>query len=172
MKFGIWLTAFLFVTINSCQSSKAIDFKESLEESQRRASEIILGKEGPGEKKLKCLQKDDYKGALRALELENKEFNRLITHIKKLSTEGIPEGKPLKTAALEYYESLKELHVFDRKEIEQQALLRTLKNNQLNNAQNNILALAKQKKMLYATVYQKEALLRTAIGDFETANGF
>ena len=172
MKFGILLTAFLFLTMSSCQSSKAVDFKNSLEESQRRASEIILGKEGPGEKKLKCLEKDDYKGALKALELQNKEFNRLIADIKKLSTDDIPEGKPLKNAALEYYKSLKDLHVFDRKEIEQRALLRTVKNNELKNALNNIMALAREKKILYAAVYEKETLLHTAVEGFEAANGF
>lgn len=172
MRYGIFLTAFLFITISSCESSKAVDFKESIDQSERRAFEIILGKEGSGEKKLKCLEKDDYKCALMALDQQSIELNMVITDINKLSTENIKKAEPLKTASLEYYQSLKELHLFDRKEIEQQALLPTLKDDQLKNAQNNLKALAQQKKILYATVYEKEALLHTAAKDFETANGF
>lgn len=172
MRYGIFLTAFLFITISSCESSKAVDFKESIDQSERRAFEIILGKEGSGEKKLKCLEKDDYKCALIALDQQVIELDIVIADINKLSTEDITKAEPLKTASLEYYQSLKELHVFDRKEIEQQALLQTLKDDQLKNAQNNLMALAQQKKILYATVYEKEALLHTAAKDFETANGF
>lgn len=171
MKFSILLTAFLFLTVISCKSSKATDFKESLDRSERRAFDIILGKEGPGEKKLKYLEKDDYKRALMAVDQQDKEFDLLIADIQKLSTDGIPKGEPLKTASLEYYQSLKKLHIFDRKEIEQQALLLTLKDNELKNAHNNLMALALQKKMLYAAVYQKEALLHTATESFE-ANDF
>lgn len=171
-RLGIYITAFLFITMSSCESSNAADFKESINQSERRAFEIILGKKGSGEKKLNCLAKDDFKGALTAVDQQSKEFDILIGDIKKLSTQGIPKGEPLKTASLEYYQSLKELHVFDRKEIEQEALLRTLKNNELKNTQNNLIVLARQKKMLYNAVYEKEALLHTATQNFEAANGF
>lgn len=171
-RFGIYITAFLFITMSSCESSNAADFKKSLNKLERRAFEIILGKKGSGEKKLNCLAKDNYKGALAAVDQQSKEFDMLIGDIKKLSTHGIPKGESLKTASLEYYKSLKELHIFDRKEIEQQALLQTLKNNELKDAQNNLIALARQKKMLYNAVYEKEALLHNATENFETANGF
>ncbi|HEU0125076.1 MAG TPA: hypothetical protein VFQ56_02105 [Flavobacterium sp.] len=172
MKFGIFLTAFLSITMSSCKSSEAADFKESLHQSERRAFDIILGKEGSGEKKLKCLEKEDYKGAIMAVNQQSKEFDVLIANIKKLSTEGISKGDSLKTASIEYYQSLKELHAFDRKEIEQQALIKTLKNDELKNAQDKLLALAKQKKTLYNAVYEKEALLYTTNEAFEAANGF
>jgi len=157
--------------MSSCKSSKAVDFKESLHQSERRAFDIILGKEGSGEKKLQCLEKDDYKGAIRAVDQQSLEFDEIIAAIKKLSTEGIPEGERLKTASIEYYQSLKELHSFDKKEIEQQALLRTLKDNDLKNAQDNLITLARQKKRLYNAVYEKENLLHTATKTFEDANG-
>ncbi len=172
MRFGIYITAFLFIIITSCESSKAADFKESINQSERRAFKIILGKEGPGEKKLNCLVKEDYKGALTAVDQQGKEFDILINDIKKLSTKGIPNGESLKTASLEYYQSLKELHGFDRKEIEQQALLQTLNNNKLKEAQNNLIILARQKKMLYTAVYEKEALFHTAAKNFEAVNDF
>ncbi|MCR4030674.1 MULTISPECIES: hypothetical protein [Flavobacterium] len=172
MKFGIFLTAFLFITMSSCKSSKATDFKESLDRSERSAFNIILGKEGWGEKKLKYLEKEDYKNAIMAVDKQSKEFDRLIADIEKLSIDGISKGEALKIASIEYYQALKELHGFDRKEIEQQALLQTLKNNELKIAQDKLLALAKQKKMLYNAVYEKEALLHTANEAFEAANGF
>ncbi|KFF03194.1 hypothetical protein [Flavobacterium reichenbachii] len=50
MKFGILLAAFLFLIISSCKSSKSVDFKESIDQSQHRAFEIILGKEHLGKK--------------------------------------------------------------------------------------------------------------------------
>ncbi|CAM3742652.1 hypothetical protein [Flavobacterium chungbukense] len=171
-RFSIYLTAFLFIIISSCKSSKTADFKESINQWERRAFEITIGKEGPGEKKLNCLVKEDYKGALSAVDQQRKEFDVLIDDIKKLSTGGIPKGESLKNASLEYYKSLKELHLFDRKEIEQQEILQTLKNKKLNVGLNNLMTLARQKKMLYTAVYKKEALLQTATENFDAVNGY
>lgn len=171
-KFGLFITVFLLITMSSCQSSEAIHFKESLDKSERQAFNIILGKEGSGEKKLEYLEKDDYKNAILQVEQQAKEFDMLIDNIKKLSTEGISKGEPLKNASLAYYTSLKELHFYDKKEIEQQALLRTLKDDKLKDSHNTLITLAKQKKTLYNEVYAKEALLHTAMKDFEAANGF
>ncbi|WP_289660247.1 hypothetical protein [Flavobacterium panacagri] len=172
MKLTICLAAFLFLTLSACKSSDAADFKKSLDRSERRAFEIVIGKEGPGEKKLQSLEKEDYKGALTAVKQQTLEFDMLISDIKKLSADGIPKGESLKTAYLEYYESLKELHAFDSKEIEQQAVLRTLKDNELKNGHHALIALAREKKKLYAAVYEKEALLHTAVESFKTSNGF
>ncbi|WP_134145522.1 hypothetical protein [Flavobacterium sp. 270] len=88
MRFSIFITAFLFITISSCVSSKASDFKESLAKSERQAFDIILGKEGFGEKKLKYLINNDYKGALVAVEQQAKEFDKIINDINMLSTDG------------------------------------------------------------------------------------
>ncbi|MBW1656707.1 hypothetical protein [Flavobacterium quisquiliarum] len=172
MRFPTCVTVFLLLALGSCKSSKVADFKKSLDQSERRAFEIVVGKEGPGEKKLQCLEKEDYKGALKAVKQQSLEFDKLISHIRKLSADGIPKGKPLKTAYLEYYESLKELHAFDRKEIEQQEVLQTLKDNELKNGHNTLIVLAREKKKLFAAVYEKEALLHTAAEDFKTSNGF
>ena len=172
MRFGIYITAFLFIITSSCGSSNAADFKELTNQWERRAFEITIGKEGPGEKKLNCLVKEDYKGALVAIDQQRKEFDLLIDDIRKLSTDGIPKGESLKNASLEYYKSLKELHLFDQKEIEQQEILRTLKNNKLKTGLNNLMTLARQKKMLYTAVYEKEALLHTATENFDAVNGF
>lgn len=172
MRFGIFITTLLFITMSSCVSSKATEFKESLAQSERKAFDIILGKEGWGEKKLKYLIDDNYKGALAAVDQQGAEFDKLIAAIKKLSSEGIDEAKPLKQASIAYYEALKDLHQFDRKEIMQQELLATLKGDERNEVIDNLLALAKQKKLLYAAVYKKEALVYTATEKFNAANGF
>lgn len=158
--------------MSSCVSPKAYDFKESLAKSERQAFDIILGKEGFGEKKLKYLINKDYKGALAAVEQQANEFNKIINDINTLSTDGISEGEPLKKASVAYYQALKELHGFDRKEIQQQALLQTLKNNELNTATDDLMTLAKHKKSLYTAVYEKEALLHKATEKFNAANGF
>lgn len=171
-RFSIFLAAFLFITMNSCESSKAADFKKLLDRSERKAFEIILGKEGSGQKKLNCLEKDDYKGAIAAVDQQAEEFDILIADIKKHPVTGIPEAEPLKTASLEYYKSLKELHGFDRKEIEQQALLQTLKDKALNNANNELIKLGRQKKLLYNAVYEKENILHNAAEKFNAVNGF
>lgn len=172
MKFSLLLPFFLLILMSSCESSKAIDFKKSLAQSERKAFDIILGKEGSGEKKLKYLTEDNYKGALAAVDQQAKEFDKLIDDIKKLSTKDIPEAASLKTASIAYYQALKELHIFDRKEITEEELLTTLKNEEHKKANDNIIALAKQKKLLYEAVYKKEALLHTATEKFNTANGF
>ncbi|MFD1605435.1 hypothetical protein ACFSJW_02450 [Flavobacterium artemisiae] len=171
MKFSILLSFFLLILMSSCEPKKAIDFKKSLAQSERKAFDIILGKEGSGEKKLKYLTEDNYKGALAAVDQQATEFDHLIDDIKKLSTKDIPEAEPLKMASIAYYQALKELHIFDRKEIAQQELLATLKNDESKKANDNLIALAKQKKLLYTTVYKKEALLHTATEKFNTANG-
>ncbi|RZK48518.1 MAG: hypothetical protein EOO87_20485 [Pedobacter sp.] len=172
MSFNIFITAFLFITMSSCVSPKASDFKESLAKSERKAFDIILGKEGSGEKKLHYLINNDYKGAIAAVDQQAKEFDKIINDINMLSTDGISEGEQLKTASVAYYEALKELHGFDRKEIEQQALLQTLKNNELNTATDDLMILTKHKKSLYTAVYEKEALLHKATEKFNTSNGF
>jgi hypothetical protein len=157
--------------MSSCESSKAIDFKKSLAQSERKAFDIILGKEGSGEKKLKYLTEDNFKGALAAVDQQATDFDKLIDDIKKLSTNNIPEAESLKMASIAYYQALKELHTFDRKEIAQQELVVTLKKDENKKANDNLIALAKEKKLLYATVYKKEALLHTAAEKFNTANG-
>lgn len=156
--------------MSSCNSSKATDFKKALEQSEHRAFDIIVGKNGSEEKKLQYLEKEDYKNAIKTVNQQAIDFDILIADIRNLSTNDIPEGQSLKTASLEYYQSLKELHIFDKKEIEQQVLLKTLKKDELESAQNKLIELAKQKKMLYNTLYKKEALLYTATERFEKAN--
>lgn len=171
MRLSIFITAFLLITMSSCKSSKAVDFKESLDQYERKAFDIIVGKKGSGEKKLEYLEKEDFKGALMAVNEQATAFDSLISGIKKLSTDGIQEGEKLKNASIEYYQALKELHGFDKKEIEQQAVLQTVKDDELKDAQEKLIALARQKKTLYNAVYKKEALLHTASEAFRNANG-
>ncbi|QSW89239.1 hypothetical protein J0383_00135 [Flavobacterium endoglycinae] len=172
MKFSVFIPFFLLVMMSSCESSRAIDFKKSLSQSERRLFQIVLGKDSWGEKKMQYVIDNNYKDALAAVDQQAKEFDNLINYLKKLPTNDIPESEPLKTATIEYYEALKALHTFDRKEIAQRELLVTLKDNERKKASDELIALAKQKKQLYNTVYQKEAILQTASEKFDAYNGF
>lgn len=172
MNFKIFLLAFLFLMINSCKSPKTKDFRESIVQEERVASQIIFGKDGPETKKLKYLAENDFKGALRAVDQQAVEFDKLIKSIKILSSDDIKEGEPLKMAAINYYQSLKELHFFDRQEIVQQQLISKLYGKDQKMAQDQLIELARQKKSLYTKFYKNENLLSIALAKFDAANGF
>lgn len=172
MKIKIFLLAFVLLVINSCKSPKAAEFRESITQKERVAFQIILGKDGPESKKLSYLVKSDFKGAMAAVDEQAREFDKLIKGIKTLSSNGIKEGEPLKVAAINYYRSLKELHFFEHKEIAQQSIISKLDDNDLKMAQDELIDLARQKKLLYTKVYENEHLLSAALDKFDVANGF
>lgn len=172
MKFKIFLLAFLFLIANSCKSPKTNRFRETIIQKERDAFQIILGKNGSETKKLDHLAKDDYKGAIAAVDLQTREFDELIKSIEILSTDNIQEGKPLKTAAINYYKSLKELHFFDRKEIEKQESISKLNENDQIIAQDQLIELARKKKSLYSKVYRNEHLLNASLDKFDAVNGY
>lgn len=172
MKFKIFLLALVLLISNSCRSPKTTSFRDSIVKKERVAFQIILGKEGAGTKKLNDLAKGDFQGALAAVDQQKLEFDKLIGSIGTLSTDDIQEGAPLKRAAINYYKSLLELHYFDRKDVEQQALISKLNGLDSKIAQDQLIELARQKKSLYAKVYENEYLLSNALGKFDAANGF
>lgn len=141
-------------------------------EKELVAFQIILGKEGAGTKKLDDLAKGDFQGALAAADQQKLEFDQLIGSIETLSSDGIQEGAPLKMAAINYYKSLQELHYFDRKDVEQQALISKLNGKDKEIAQDQLIELSRQKKSLYAKVYENEYRLSNALDKFDAANGF
>lgn len=171
MKLRIFLLAFLFVVLNSCKSPMIAEFRESIIQKERVAFHIILGKDGTGNKKLNFLANGDLKGASAAINQQATEFDKLIESIELLSTDGIPEGETLQIAAIDYYRALKDLHFFERKEIEQQELIGQSNDKDLKLAQDQLIELAKQKKSLYEKVYEKEHLLSLALDQFDKANG-
>lgn len=171
MRFKIFLLAFGLLINNSCTSPATVDFKEDIVQKEREAFQIILSKDGLESKKLNLLAKDDFKGALATIDQQAIEFDKIIKSIESLSTEGIKEGGALKSAAIHYYSSLKELHYFDRQEVEQQSLLSKISDRDQKNASGQLMELARQKKVLYKKVCENEQLMRTAIDRFDAANG-
>lgn len=171
MKLRIFLLAFLYVVLNSCKSPKTAEFRESIIQKERVAFRIILGKDGPGNKKLNFLANGDFKGASAAIDHQATEFDKLIESIELLSSDGSPEAETLQIAAIDYYRALKDLHFFERKEIEQQKLIGQSSDKDLKLAQEQLIELAKHKKSLYQKVYKKEHLLSLALDQFDKANG-
>lgn len=170
MKLKILSFAFLLISITSCQSRKASDFRETIDQQERVAFNIVVGKDGPEEKKLQYLIKDDYKGALAAVDQQAAAFDKLIEDIKALPADGIEQGGELKNAAINYYTALKALHFYDKKEIVQREAIVKLKGEALQPAQRELIELAVQKKALYQNVYKQERMLHEASKKFNTAN--
>lgn len=102
--------------------------------------------------------------------MQNGEFGMIIKDLESLKAERVNEGELLKDAAVNYYKALKELHLFDRKEIEQQAIISQLPKNKFKDAQDKLIMFASQKKALYTKVYEMKALLNAAMKKFDDAN--
>jgi hypothetical protein len=171
MKPVIFSAALLLLTLVSCKPRKAIELKEAVVQKERIAFNILLDKNGPGEQKLVSLTKDDYKGALAFVDQEEKAFDQLIAEITALPADGIQQGNELKAAAADYYDALKDLHVFDRQEITQRETSAHAEGEALRAAQDSILALSRQKQDLFKKVYEKERDFHQALEKFSSVNG-
>lgn len=171
MKPVIFSAAFLLIILVSCKPQKAIELKAAIVQQDRIAFNILLDKNGPGERKLASLVKDDYKGALAAVDQEEKEFDKLIGEITALPADGIKQGNELKTAAVDYYGALKALHIFDRQEIAQREISSHTEGEALQAAQDSILELSRQKQGMFKKVYEKESAFHQALEKFSDVNG-
>jgi hypothetical protein len=170
MKSIIFSLAFLLISLTSCKSPKASDFREAIIQKERVAFVIVLGKHGSETQKLERLIKNDYKGALTLVDKQAREFDKLIKDIEALPAKDIKQGNALKNAAINYYTALKELHYFDRKEIAQSEAILQLKNEELRAAQHNLVELARQKKALYEKLYKQEGVFHDALQKFNSVN--
>ncbi|WP_343523855.1 hypothetical protein [Pedobacter sp.] len=112
----------LILIVSSCQSKKAVDLKTVLEQKEQRVFNIMLGKNGPNERKLKCLIDGDFKGAQQAITEEERAFDKIINEINALETGDIKWGNQLKSATSNYYKAIKEFEIFDRLIIVQQQI--------------------------------------------------
>lgn len=169
-KLLIFSAAFLLISLVSCKPRKAIEFKEAIVQKERTAFNILLDKNSTQEQKLVCLTKNDYKGALALVDQQEKEFNSLIKEIETLPADDIKQGNELKTAAVDYYVALKELHIYDRVEIAHLEASFSLKDEELRAAQNKILELSRQKQNMYKKVYEKERTFHQALEKFNSVN--
>lgn len=167
----IFSAAFLLITLVSCKPQKAIELKAAIDQQERTVFNILVGKNGSEEQKLESLVKDDYKGALSFVDQQEKEFDKVIGEIAALPADGVKQGDQLKTAAMDYYGALKELHIFDRQEIAQQEISSHTDGEALRAAQHKILELNRQKQEMYKKVYEKEKAFHEVTEQFNSANG-
>jgi hypothetical protein len=163
-------SAFLLLSLVSCKPRKAIEFKETIVQKERIATEILIGKNGSETKKLECLVKEDYKGALAAINQQEKEFNEIIKAIEALPAGDIKQGNELKTASVNYYIALKELHMFDRLDVENRQDLYKLKGKELDAAQDKTLELSYKKQDMFDKVFKADSVLRQTLDKFTAAN--
>ncbi|TBO44387.1 hypothetical protein [Pedobacter kyonggii] len=112
----------LILIVSSCHSEKAAHLKTVLEQKGRVVFNIMLGKNGPNEQKLKCLINSDFKCARQAITEEERAFDKIISEINALETGGIKYGNELKLATSNYYKAVKEFEIFDRLIIDQQQI--------------------------------------------------
>jgi len=116
------LLVILILIVSSCQSKKAVHLKTVLKQKERIVFNIMLGKNGLNEQKLKCLIDGDFKCAQQAITEEERAFDKIISEINVLETGDIKYGNELKSATSNYYKAVKEFEIFDRLIIAQQQI--------------------------------------------------
>lgn len=166
-----FIAIFLLISLAGCKPQKAIRLKEAIDQKEKTAFNIVVGKGGAEEQKLQCLVKGDYQGALAALDREEEDFDRLIDSIRVLPAADIKQGEPLKAAAVDYYTALKTLQLFDRHEVAQQEAARRMKGDSAMDAYKKIYELNVQKQGMYKTVYEKDSALQEAKKRFNAEHG-
>lgn len=170
MKRNIFIVIFLLVSLLSCKSRKAMEFREAIVQKENSVFNILVGEKGTEEEKLRCLMKKDFKGALRAIDKQEQAFDSIIREITILPAEGISEGPALKTAAVNYYVSIKDLQISDRQEIVAQEAMYHTNADTVTKAQDNLLLLKKEKLTMYDVTNEKRTALDKAIEKFNKAN--
>lgn len=140
---NILFTLLVFCLI-SCQSKKAVQLHTVLSNSERAVFNIMVGKNGPNERKHHCIIDGDFKCALQAVDDKERAFNTVINKINAVETNDIKYGNDLKKAAISYYNALKQFEISDRQEI----ALQQLSHDKTNTAQVRDSAMAKQLQLL------------------------
>jgi hypothetical protein len=171
MKLNLLVAVFLLIGLSSCKPRKAIDFKETIAQNERRLFGILLSKDSPKERKLKCLINDDFKGALQAIDTIEQQFNALIKETSSLPVDGVVQGDEVKMAAVNYYTALRNLHTFDRQEISWLEMNNDKDAEKVRKAQDELLQLNYKKKTFFQQVYDTEQALDKELKGFDKANG-
>ncbi|MFF5379655.1 hypothetical protein [Pedobacter suwonensis] len=140
---NILFTLLVFCLI-SYQSKKAVQLHKVLSNSERAVFNIMVGKNGPNERKLRCIIDGDFKCALQAVDDKERAFNTVINKINAVETNDIKYGNDLKKAAISYYNALKQFEISDRQEI----ALQQLSHDKTNTAHVRDSAMAKQLQLL------------------------
>ncbi|MFN0254029.1 hypothetical protein [Pedobacter ureilyticus] len=148
-----------------------MEFKHALDVQERKVTHMLIGKNASESRKLEYLIADDFDKALLVVDEQAKEFDKVLDTVKALSTDGLAKGVELKQSKLNYYRSLKTLHLYAKKEIVQQKLIRQVAGKQRDTAQNELVKLAKAKQPLYDKVYEADEKLYQTLVEFDKANG-
>ncbi|SDG43512.1 hypothetical protein SAMN05421827_106210 [Pedobacter terrae] len=134
----------LIFGLTSCQSKKAIHLNTVLVRAERTVFNIMVGKNGPNEKKLQCLIDGNFKCALQAIDDKEQAFNAVINEINSVEINDIKYGNALKKAAISYYDAVKQVEISDRQEI----VLQQLSQDKTNTVKVRDSAMAKQHQLL------------------------
>jgi len=134
----------LLLSLISCQSKKAAHLNTVLVSAERAVFNMMVGKNGLNEKKLKFVIDGDFKCALQMVDEKERSFNQIIKKINAAETSDIKYGNALKKAAISYYETIKQLEISDRQEI----TIQQLSQNKANTEQLRDSAIAKQGQLL------------------------
>jgi len=166
------LLVMLILIVSSCQSKKAVHLKTVLEQKERVVFNIMLGKNGPNEQKLKCLIDGDFKCTQQAITEEERAFDKIISEINALETGDIKYGNELKSATSNYYKAVKEFEIFDRLVIAQQQISQNKKNTEKirDAAIHKQGQLSRERLEMRKTISKKEQLLAEVQKQFKLLN--
>lgn len=172
MKSNLIFGIFLFAGLISCTSEKAVDFRKKITDKEQIVFNALIKENGYEPLKSRSLSKRNYDEALTYLEKEEQFFDSVIKDISSLSTDNIKEGAPVKTAAVHYYESVKELFLIDRQSIRQQKIRITFSKNpeKVDKASDSILQITRKKLDLFELVDVRNQTLQKALKKFDQAN--
>jgi len=148
-----------------------MEFKHVLDVQERKVTQMLIGKKGSESLKLNYLIADNFDQALAAVNKQELEFDTVLHTLKALKTADMKMASSLQEAAINYYGSLKALHMYAKKEITQQKIISTAKGEAKDKAQDELIELAKAKQTLYYNVYQTEEPFHNVLLAFEDANG-
>lgn len=152
-------------------NKKALEFKHILDVQERKVTQMLIGKKGSESRKLNYLIADDFDQALKEVDKQEREFDMVLYTLKKLDTADLEKALALRSAAVNYYSSLKALHMYAKKEIQQQKLIFNTKSVARDHAQDELMKLAKNKQAMYDDVYRNEKSLHDTLSEFEEGNG-
>ncbi len=167
----IVLSLSLVLFLSSCMNKKAMEFKHILDVQERKVTQMLIGKKGSESLKLNYLIADNFDEALAAVNKQELEFDTVLHTIKAMGTADLKMAPSLQAAAINYYGSLKALHMYAKKEITQQKIISTAKGAEKDKAQDELIKLAKDKQVLYDNVYETEEPFHNVLLAFEDANG-
>ncbi|NIF04512.1 hypothetical protein F3J23_03580 [Chryseobacterium sp. Tr-659] len=170
MKLNIIFSIVLLAGLTACTSKEATDFKKKVTDKEQMVFKALIDDHGYETEKSKSLIKRDFDGALTSIDKEEKLFDSVIKDLSALPVDQIKEGALVKTAAIGYYTTLKDLFLLDRESIQQQKITFTKDAQKVDKANDSILQITKKKVELHKIADTKSQNLQKALAAFDQAN--